>query len=492
MGILDAFRSKKVDVKPKRGRSYSGAATGRLFSSSFGASERSADSELQSALPKLRSRSRDLVRNNEYAKRYMKLLRNNVVGKKGFNTQVRAFGGDSKLDQAANQLIESKFSRWCRLGNCTVDGKLSWIDVQKLAIETLARDGEAFIIKHRGAGFHDSFALEFVESDQVDTTFNRKAKGGNEIRMGVEVNPFKKPIAYYFLQAHPGDANFSTMTVKEKYNRVPASKVIHLLETNRVGQTRGEPWLTSSMAAMNQLGALREAAIVNARIGASKMGFFTSAGGDGFVPDDMAEDIPIMEVEPGTMHQLPVGVDFKSFDPQYPNNEFDGFHKAVLKGVAVGLGPSYPSLSGDLEGVSYSSIRQGALDERDYYENLQELMVTHLIRPIFEEWLGSAMEMGKIGIPLARFDHFAEAAQFRGRAWSWVDPLKEMNAAVTGLKNGVLSLDDVASQYGKDVEELLGQIARDKSLAAQFGVKYAIEPFGGNLEKIAPDITDDD
>ena len=60
------------------------------------------------------------------------------------------------------------------------------------------------------------------------------------------------------------------------------------------------------------------------------------------------------------------------------------------------------------------------------------------------------------------------------------------------LKNGVLSLDDVASQYGKDVEELLGQIARDKSLAAQFGVKYAIEPFGGNLEKIAPDITDDD
>ena len=57
MGILDAFRSKKVDVKPKRGRSYSGAATGRLFSSSFGASERSADSELQSALPKLRSRS---------------------------------------------------------------------------------------------------------------------------------------------------------------------------------------------------------------------------------------------------------------------------------------------------------------------------------------------------------------------------------------------------------------------------------------------------
>ena len=110
MGILDIFRSKKTDVKPRRTRNYSGAATGRLFSSSFGASERSADSELQSALPKLRSRSRDLVRNNEYAKRYMKLLRNNVIGKNGFNTQVRAFGGDTKLDQPANQLIEAKFA----------------------------------------------------------------------------------------------------------------------------------------------------------------------------------------------------------------------------------------------------------------------------------------------------------------------------------------------------------------------------------------------
>jgi hypothetical protein len=41
-----------------------------------------------------------------------------------------------------------------------------------------------------------------------------------------------------------------------------------------------------------------------------------------------------------------------------------------------------------------------------------------------------------------------------------------------------LSLQDVASQYGKDVEELLAQINRDKDLMQQFGIDYALEPYG--------------
>jgi len=41
-----------------------------------------------------------------------------------------------------------------------------------------------------------------------------------------------------------------------------------------------------------------------------------------------------------------------------------------------------------------------------------------------------------------------------------------------------LSLGHVAGQYGMDTEELLSQIARDKKLSEQFGVEYAIEPYG--------------
>ena len=43
----------------------------------------------------------------------------------------------------------------------------------------------------------------------------------------------------------------------------------------------------------------------------------------------------------------------------------------------------------------------------------------------------------------------------------------------------------------EDVEELVSQIARDRDIAAQFGVRYALEPFGANLNSINPDIIED-
>ena len=67
MAIFDIFKPK-TDKKGKVfKRSYAANNTSSLFND-FKASERSADSELRPALRRIRSRSRDLARNNEYAK----------------------------------------------------------------------------------------------------------------------------------------------------------------------------------------------------------------------------------------------------------------------------------------------------------------------------------------------------------------------------------------------------------------------------------------
>jgi len=486
MAIFDFFKSKPQAEQKTFKRSYQAANTSRLFAD-YKESERSADSELYPVISRMRARSRDLARNNAYMRRYLQLLQSNVVGKKGFNYQSKAMGMDGGLDSAGNEMIEQAFARWSKLGNCTVDGRLSFVDAQKMVIEGLARDGEVFLIKHRGSSFHDSFALEFIEPDQVDEEKSERLPNGNEVRMGVELDKFRRPIAYHLLTYHPGDYDFTTLTRSAKHVRIPADRVIHIYVPRRAGQTRGEPWAASAMSSIKQLDGWREASIVAARMGASKMGFFTSPSGDGFVADDMDNHVPIMDADPGTFHQLPTGVDFKAFDPQYPTSEFDSFHKAVLKGVASGLGVSYTSLANDLEATSYSSIRQGALEERDYYQNVQQMMIDHFVRPVFEAWLTSAMEMNTFGIPYAKFDKFANAAEFRGRSWNWVDPQKEMAAAINGLNAGILSLQDVASNYGKDTEELLSQIARDKSLMEQFGISYGLEPY--NVQKM-PEVAD--
>lgn len=480
MALFDFLRKDKPQVKK---RSYYAASAGRIYSDFVG-SHRSPDSELRPVIAEMRSRSRDLARNNEYVKRYLELLKTNVVGDKGFTLQVKNLDSGGNLDILGNDAVEKAFKKWSKFGNCTVDGKMSFVDAQKLVIETWARDGEVFILKHRSNEFHDTFSLQFLEADYIDHDKNERLPNGNEVRMGVELDKYRRPVAYHMLTYHTGDYDYATSLKSPKHVRVPADKMIHLHLPLRAGQTRGEPWTSSSLPALKQLHAFREAAIVNARVGASKMGFFTSPAGDGFTGDDYENGVPIMEAEPGTFQQLPEGMNVQMFDPQFPSNEFDSFHKSVLKGIASGLGVSYTSLSNDLEATSYSSIRQGALEERDFYRNIQGIMMTHFVRPVYESWLSAAMEVESFGIPLAAYDKFADSSEFRGRAWNWVDPQKEMNAAITGLKNGVLSLQDVAAQYGKDVEELLGQIQRDKALMKQFGVDYQLEPYGAQFTPV--------
>ena len=86
-----------------------------------------------------------------------------------------------------------------------------------------------------------------------------------------------------------------------------------------------------------------------------------------------------------------------------------------------------------------------------------------------------------------KYEKFSANISWRGRGFQWVDPMKEINAAVVGLQNGILSHSDIAANYGRDAEETFAQIQRDKEMAAQFGLTMAYEPFG-NKQPVTADI----
>jgi lambda family phage portal protein len=474
MAILDLFKRKQ---KPPAKRQYAGAQIGRLFND-FVASSRSPDEEIKAALAVLRNRCRDLARNNEYAKRYIQLAKANVVGDRGVSLQVKARNDNGTMDVFGNDVIERAWRQWGRKGTCTVDGRLSWVDAQRLFVENLVRDGEVLV---RLVNYPNRFgmALEFIEPDLLDEQYNHDLPNGNKIRMGVELDKFNRPVAYHLLTRHPGDFQ-GGMIGKSKWVRVPADNLLHLYLPERAQQTRGVPMMAVAITSLKMLHGYREAELVAARVGASKMGVITSPSGDGFMGDDTENShTPILDAEPGTFQQLPAGFDIKMFDPTHPTTAFADFEKAVLRGIASGLGVSYTSLASDLEGVSYSSIRQGALEDRDQWKVVQDFLIQHFVQPVFERFLMKIMEGGVINIPATRFDKFAEATVFRARGFQWVDPQREMQAAVVGLQNGILSLQDVANQYGRDVEETFDQIEAEKQMAESYGISLAFQPFGG-------------
>ena len=459
-------------------RSYHAANTGRLFAD-FMASSRSPDSELRPDLVLMRNRSRELARNDVYVKRFMNLLKTNVVGDKGMTLQVKARNTNGSLDSIGNQIIEDSFAQFALKGNCTADGRLSWIDLQKYVIEATARDGEALIQIVPNRVFIHGIAFHPIESDQIDEQKNEKLRNGREIRMGIEVDEMQRPVAYWVKKRHPGDSEFSAISMNVS-DRIDAKNIIHVYDPLRAGQTRGEPWMSPAISQLKMLNAHREAELVASRMAASKMGFFTSDTGEDAPADDYDNTVPIIDAEPGTFHQLPNGVDFKPFDPSHPATAFSDFQKGIIRGIASGLGVSYAALSNDLEGTSYSSIRQGALEERDSYKMMQQFLMEHFVIPAYNTWLLHVMEFGLIPIPASRFDKFASASSFRPRGWQWVDPQKEINAAVTAMHNGVMSMQDVAGQYGRDVEETFSQWQRDKEMADAFGLELAFFPFGAN------------
>jgi len=480
MGVFDFFKAKPKTRK--MARAYHGADTGRLFSD-FISSSRSADSEIKPSLRILRDRCREISRNHPYAKRYLQIMTTNVVGANGIRIQVRKRNDDGSLDSVGNRIIEQAWQQWGRTGFCTVDGRISWNQAQRLFLETLARDGEVLIQKIKNpAGNPFGFSLKFLEADYLDEGYDARLNNGNEVRMGVELDKRTgKPLNYYLFEDHPHhDQGYGSKT-KRHHKIVSADQIIHCYMQERAGQTRGAPWMSNVLSRLKMLDGYEEATLVNARVAASKMGFFTSPEGDGFIGDDYDNHAPIMDASPGTFSQLPQGMSFQAFDPSSGTESFDEFEKAILRGISSGLGVSYVSLANNLEGVSYSSIRQGTIEDRDHFKMIQQFMIDQFIDPIYRAWLEMAITVGRINLPMGKYDLFADQVIYRPRGFAWVDPAKEINASVTALNNGIVSLQDVHSQYGRDTEEIFEQINRESELADRYGIDTAFQPFGTKL-----------
>lgn len=141
----------------------------------------------------------------------------------------------------------------------------------------------------------------------------------------------------------------------------------------------------------------------------------------------------------------------------------------MLRGAASGMGVSYNTLANDLEGVNFSSIRSGTLEEREMWKIMQTWMIEHFFTDVFENWLLMSLTTQKIPLPLAKFEKF-NSPVWRPRGWSWVDPLKEVKSNIEAVNAGFMSAQDVASQQGQDIEDIYAQLALEQSLRKKHGV----------------------
>jgi len=451
---------------------------------------RSADQEILADLGALRARARNLVFNNPYAKRFVGQVTQNVAGPHGFRFKPKVVDAAGTLDQRTNQALARAWADWCRRDTCSVDGKLSFRALQRLVVGAVPQDGEVLIRMVEGFPNAHGFALQLIDADLLDEQYNAEpGPHGYEIRMGIEINEWGQPLGYWLWDRHP-----SEIARKRERKFVPAAELLHLYVPFRVGQSRGVPWFHAIMLDLKQLDGYAEAELVAARSAAAKMGFFktTEEGAAGWMPpQEDAKGIERLQIEaePGLMSQLPPGLEFQAWDPQHPNEVYKDFVKAVLRGVASGLDVCYHNLTGDLEGVNYSSARVGELDERDAWKALQQWLCEELHQRVYERWLAMASLTGQVQLPTERTADY-RAVAWLPRGWAWVDPEKELNAIEKALQLGLTSRTIEAAAQGRDIEELFAELDAEQELAAEYGITI-VAPAKGAINGKATEEGDD-
>ena len=465
-------------------RMYANARASRL-TSDWNPGSTSADSELVTSLRVLRDRSRALIRDASYAKRARTVVVNNVIGQ-GIGLQAQVKTSRDSFNDRVNDDIEWAWYDWCRADSCHTGGRLHFGNFERALMAQVFDAGEVVVRLHRRA-FGNSrvpLALELIESERLADEFTSPhlaPQNGNEVRLGVEVDRFHRPVAYYVRERHPSEFRFSSGGT-DRLERVPAADIIHLAVIDRWPQTRGEPWLHTSLRRLNDMDGYSEAEIVRARTQACSVGAIETPEDSTSFGEEQVDGAVEMEVAPGVFKRLNPGEKFNAMAPTAPNPAMDPFMRYMLREIAAGTGVSYESLSRDYSQSNYSSSRLALLDDRDLWRFYQTWFIRDFREQLHREWLQAAVLSRAIAsIPVEAYAADPgkyELARFKPRGWSWVDPTKEVEAYQAAIKSGMTTLTDVIAQTsgGRDIEEVLDEREQELKMIADRDLVFDTSP----------------
>lgn len=455
-------------------RAYEGSKTSRR-TQGWVAGGTSANAEISTAGARLRNRSRDLVRNDPYARRAIAALVANAIGT----------GITADSESPAGKVWKD----WVK--ECDFYGELDFYGLQALVARCLFESGECLIVRvnttAESAGKSGvPLKLKVYEPDMLDASKHGPVVdgGGNQMFSGIEVDSEGRRVAYHLWLQHPGDQAVYKPVMKSV--RVLAVNVIHVFEKERPGQLRGVPRLSSVILALRDLNEYNEALLVKKKIEACFAAFVTSDeenrvitpgsnAESGTNADGSSYSRRIETLSPGMIEYLKPGetVEFGGPSSTAGVGEFEAGHQ---RAVAMGAGLTYEILTGDLSRVNFSSMRAGRQEFKSLIEQFRWLVFVPTFCERVQDW-------------------FEEAAYTSGRVrtrgyeftwtpprWEYVNPLDDVKTDTNELAAGLSSWSSQVRKRGEDPKKVLAEIAADKKAFEDAGVDITF----GDPAKPAP------
>lgn len=454
-------------------RKFKSAQHGRRGSEWRGVGSTSANTELEGAATTLRDRSRDLGRNNPYARRAFNTIANNTVGT-GIQPGIRPVKTTANRNAIAR--LRESWRTWADSTGCDVEGLKTLWTIQHMVMRAVTESGECFVVLKPDAKAPGvPLKLQVLESDYLDSSRELPAASrgdGVYIMQGIEFNKDGSRRGYWLWDAHPGESRTLRGVTSNFY---PAKNILHIFLQERPGQIRGVPFLSTVMQRLHDFDEYEDTQLLRQKIAACFVAFVEEPGEA--TPSQKAADGTALErVEPGIIERLTPGQKITFGSPPATEN-YEEYSSALLRGVAAGAGMSFEVLTGNLSQVNFSSARMGWIEFQRQIEAWQwNMLIPQFCMKVWDAFLEAARV--KYGQP-----NLDAVVTWTAPRREMIDPEKETRGLVQRMNGYLASWEDIAREVGEDADELFDRLVADKKRFEDAGL---ISPMDVRLNSPPP------
>lgn len=432
-----------ASYRTKRRSSQRGGGVG----ASHAASE---ERVLQDDLPDLIERSRDTWRNNALYSGICRRAVDNLVGTGPMLVPLTGHTG-------FNNDLQRAFGEYCEAGGGMATSGMSLADVCRVATLTAMREGNALAYR-ADAGW------QFFEGVQIGTPHGY-ARDGRRVFAGVEVDDGDQPVRYWV-------ADYSTHGYlrPEMAVGIRADRCVMLGVREWFRGFRAVPPLGPALDLFDDLDGYLEAELFGARMASSVVGEMQSTDEDWWralhqgEEDNVQDTLTQVDFSPGSVFRTMPGEKFQLHAVSRPNSSFDQFTRAMFRLCGVPIGMPLELGLMDFSQTNFSSAKMLMLQAMRTFDVWQAAVPRPLARRVYREWLETWD--GKVPRGVRQDDRMRFEMRFP--AYPWIDALKEAQARLVGLKGGWLSLEDVAREMNRDLEDVIQERVRQIEMAVKF------------------------
>jgi lambda family phage portal protein len=403
---------------------------------------------------RLRALSRDTMRKNSWARSAEDSIVSNCVGTGSRPVSKHPVASTKKKLQ----------DRWNRFAEtCDPSGNLDIYGMQMTACRETVQAGEMLgrLLRRRNG----TLQIQLLESEMLPYNKNAVIPNG-WIQTGIEFNPNLEKTAYWLWRQHPG--SLASLPQPQELLRVSADQVLHTFKVLRANQLRGEPWLTQVLIKLHELGKYDDAEIVRKNC-AAMIAFIIEENDptDPMFGENQAtaqrddSGIALAPIQPGSTVKLRRGETIKTLNPADVGGMYGTFMKMQLQNVAIAIGSLYADMSGDYDGMNFTTIRAANNASQRKWRQYQKLTLDHQFnKPIWRAFVESEIMQGNFSAREYEKDPWAFLnVDWRPERWVSADPLKDVEADERDCRAGFDSRASKISARGRDIEEVDDEIA---------------------------------